>query len=227
MPSEYHKWLARNEKPEEKKELTKKEKWANWWYYHKAHVLVGVLAVALTAWFVYDTWIDTPAEPDVQIAYIGSQALPQDTVDALEAALSAVTEDLNGDGQVLVRVNQYQLDAEGEDYMLQIASQTRLAADISECESFIYLMEDPVYVQQGYGPLAYPDGSIPEEEDTLSEELWLAWTDCPVLMGLLDEADQQALSELYIARRIVRDNQKNACMEGNVALWEQLIRSAQ
>ena len=44
-------------------------------------------------------------------------------------------EDLNGDGQVLVRINQYQLSMESEDYMLLMAEQARLAADISECES--------------------------------------------------------------------------------------------
>lgn len=227
MPSEYHKWLARNEKPEEKRELTEKEKRANWWYYHKTHVIVGALVVLLTVWFVYDTWIDVPVKPDLQIAYVGGQILPQDTVDVLQTALGAMMEDLNGDGQVLVRINQYQLSMESEDYMLLMAEQARLAADISECESFMYLMEDPSYVQKGYGPLAYPDGTAPGEEDLASEKLWMACKDCPVLMGLLEEKDQKLLSELFIARRVVRDDQKDACLEGNVALWEQLIQRAE
>ena len=41
MASEYHKWIARNEKPEEKRQLTKEEKWKNWWYYHKWHVVIA------------------------------------------------------------------------------------------------------------------------------------------------------------------------------------------
>ena len=44
MAGEYYRWLARNEKPEEKRELTPKEKRKNWWHYNKWYVLLGILA---------------------------------------------------------------------------------------------------------------------------------------------------------------------------------------
>ena len=35
MAGEYVRWLARNEKPREKRELSPEEKRRNWWAYHK------------------------------------------------------------------------------------------------------------------------------------------------------------------------------------------------
>ena len=39
--------------PESKKEYTKQEKAANWWYYHKLYVGIAVIAVVLVVWMVH------------------------------------------------------------------------------------------------------------------------------------------------------------------------------
>ena len=38
----------------EEKPLSKKEKRQNWWYYHKIHLLIGLVAVLIGGYFVYN-----------------------------------------------------------------------------------------------------------------------------------------------------------------------------
>ena len=56
--------------------------------------------------------------------------------------------DCNGDGKIVVQVNQY-LSAQ-EDVMYAAASNVRLMADLDACESYFFLLEDPEGFQQGY-----------------------------------------------------------------------------
>lgn len=216
MASEYLQWLARNEKPEEKRELTPKEKWKNWWHYHKWHVVIVLAAVLFVAALIRDVVRNINNEPDYQLAYIGTVSLPDETVAALEEALAELGEDRTGDGRVLVQVNQYLVD----DKVMGYAAQVQLWADAENCDSFVFLMEDPVQVQEKYEILAYPDGTAPEEGSTPSEDLWYSWAECPVLMER-----QPELSELYVARRVVRKDSDK--LEGDVAFWETLTAGAE
>ena len=154
-----------NETP---REYTKTEKAGNWWHYHKWQVVAVIVALVLVASFIKETVFST--KPDYQVAFVGIQDLPDDTVSALTEALQSFGEDLNGDGQVAVLVNQYVLDmdklsdtTEVDPYM-QMAGLTRLSADVSSRDgSFIYLLEDPALFESYTGALSYLDGTIPAE----------------------------------------------------------------
>lgn len=224
MASEYLKWLARNEKPAEKRELTRKEKWLNWWDYHKWHVFVGILALAIIAGFISDYLQARQNQPDYQVAFVGSATnLPEDTADALETAIAALGEDLNGDGQVLVRVNQYLVGLESVGY----TGLVQLSLDLSDNQSFIFLMTDPEFVHTESGALAYPDGSLPAAEEPYSDELCYAWEDCPVLAALdLGEGGQEALSGLYVGRKFCESKRDFDHYEENEALWQKLTEGA-
>ena len=120
--------------PEPPKQYTKKEKAENWWHYHKMIVLAVVLGIIAVAWIVKDVAFQT--RPDVQIGYIGRYDLPEDTVTALQDALTPYCTDLNGDGKVVVQVNSYTVDFNAEsnnaDAYSQMAGVTRLSADLGE-----------------------------------------------------------------------------------------------
>lgn len=240
MASEYLKKLAKDVKPEEKRELTPQEKRRNWWYYHRVHVVIGAVALLLAGLMVRDIVRSKTNLPDYQVAFVGASYLPEDTAAALENALAELGEDLNGDGQVLVRVNEYVANAEQTDFTASYGAQVQLMADASEGESFFYLMEDPALLQEQFGLLAYPDGTLPGEEDLLSEELWFGWAECPVLAGLelgsytvevLDSSytgdSQELLSKLYIARRGYGEDADMEQIAGCEALWEKLIAGAE
>lgn len=92
--------------PEEpKKEYTKKEQRQNWWLYHKWIVLGCVLAAVLVGMMIKD--IAFQVKPDYQIAWVGQSELPEDTSAALTSAFQNLCDDRNGDGQVVVQLNQF------------------------------------------------------------------------------------------------------------------------
>ena len=244
MAGEYFRWKYRDVKPEEKRELTKAEKRKNWWDYHKWHLVFGIVAVLCLGSMVWSFLRIGQVRPDYQIAYVGAAALPDDTVAALEAALSKLGEDLNGDGKVVVTLHQYVtyadvLQQEGgissNEIMQAQASMVSLIADIDARDSFFFLLDDPDGFQQSYAVLSCLDGTLPEEERTSADGTYLSWAECPVLSGLelgsytqnilgveITGNNQELLSHLYIARRGFRANEGCDHLEGCEALWAKL-----
>ena len=96
------------ENTEPERTYTKTEKAGNWWHYHKWQVVVVIVVLGILGAIVKDTFFR--AKPDYQVAYVGEQELPVDTADALTAALETFCDDRNGDGQVLVQLNQYAIN---------------------------------------------------------------------------------------------------------------------
>ena len=237
MASEYLLKLAReqNVPREEKRELTKKEKWANWWHYNKFYVLAGVAAVVVLTALIWDLVIRKEPAADYQIACVSSAYLPEDTKAALEEALIPFCDDRNGDGRVLVRVKEYPLYADESAYQSIVAAQVQLSVDMTDCESVIYLIEDPEKFQQDFEMLARPDGTQPEAGET--EGIWYAWSDCPVLAGLdlgtyaeytmsgtLEGDNQSVLADFFLARRVL--NETNGDQSDAIAFWEILTAGA-
>ena len=182
MASEYLKWKYRDVKPREKVELTPAEKRKNWWHYHKWHLVVGVVLCAAAASLLWQVLGIGRTEPDYQIAYVGTYNLPEETVAALEGQLAALGADENGDGTVAVSLRQYPLYS--EDPQTVMAAQVQLVSDLSECESYFFLLEDPERFQRDFHALRRLDGSLPEEGDNSAQETYLLWSQCPTLANL-------------------------------------------
>lgn len=211
----------------------------NWWHYHKWYVICGVLLLGIVGNLIGNAlgfWKDTP---DFQIAYVGKMELPQDTVSALEQAFASIAEDFNKDGKVTVQVNQYidgiqNPDADTAYY--EYASEIALIGDISDCESYFFLMDNPDNFQREFHLLASPDGSCPDEMDYSTEDKVVSWSDCSalsqmelgsystIILGRVESGNnQELLSKLYIGRRCfytdaLTDNGKE-CSD----LWNSLI----
>ena len=86
--------------------------------------------------------------------------------------------------------------------------------DLSEHDSYFFLLDEPDAFQREYGVLRRLDGTLPAEDDRDCAGCCLSWADCPVLAGLelggyssqtlgreISGDSQQLLSELYVARR--------------------------
>lgn len=247
MAGEYYRWLARNEKPEEKRDLTPKEKRKNWWYYHKWYVLLGILAVVGLISLVSGILHTKTNLPDYSIAYIGSYALPGSTVEQLETALAQLGEDRNGNGSVTVEVHQYLIYAEedgdsqvkGSSASYAYAGRVQLMADLENCDSVVFLLEDPVRFQEDYQMLSRIDGSLPEEDPDSGLPLYVSWAACPALTGLslgtyavelpektVEVSNQELLSGLYLARRGFWGEQTADDPEGCTAFWNHLLEGA-
>lgn len=236
MASEYLKWKYRDVKPREKAELTPEEKRKNWWHYHKWHVGLGVVLAGAAVSLACSILGVGQVRPDFQVAYVGENALPDDTAAAVEAAFASLGEDLNGDGKVVVRLNQY-VSASGTDPGMATAAEVKLMADLMDCESYFFLLEDPEQFQAGYHSLRCLDGSLPEEDD--DSAAFLSWDQCPALAGMdLGDYTYQVLGEtvsgsseelvdrLSLARRGFWTEDTCAYPEGCDALWSKLTEGA-
>ena len=147
---------------------TPKSKWDNFWFYHKTHVIVGILIVLIVSWFIYD--LASKVDPDYQIGIITNSSYPSETLDKLGEQLALHAEDLNGDGQVVVQVNGYPMaigsDSTSEvDANTQMASVTRFSVDVQSGDSIIFMADEESFrnVMEMYSLWSYLDGTNPEE----------------------------------------------------------------
>ena len=144
MAGEYVRWLARDVKPMEKKELTPQEKRRNWWDYHKWHVVIAIVCLILAADLVSDVVHNIRNKPDYTIAYVGYTELPDDLARAVETAIATKGEDLNGNGQVQVELVQYQLFDETADINPALQEELAKAEEFFKgfffCNSFIWFL---------------------------------------------------------------------------------------
>lgn len=246
MAGEYYRWLARNEKPEETRELTPEEKRRNWWDYHKWHVVVGIVCAILVLDLVGDVMHNVRNKPDYKIAYVGFTDLPDGVAEALENALAELGEDLNGNGKVQVELTEYLLYDESaaenpamEEQNAEMAynASMLLTTNIELVESMIWLLEDPELFGSTYPILCHPDGTLPDGET--DAPLYYSWSDCPVLTGLelgtfeipvingaIEGDCQMAMEHISVARRGLWDDGSNDMIEGAIRLWETMTEGA-
>lgn len=185
MAKGYRQWVESTvPAPEPVEPPSRRAKLQNWWHYHKLHVLGAAVCLVCFVKLVYDLSGFGTVQPDVQIAYVGSRTLPQTTVEALTDMLQNACPDLNGDGQVLVQVNQYvwnTSETDSDSIQTAYAMQALLAADIENAESYFFLLEDAQSFQSVYQILALPDGSCPDEDDARVDDKVLSFLKCPVV----------------------------------------------
>lgn len=237
----------KNERPEESKMISKLEesekqkqykKWKNWWYYHKWYVLCAVVLFGIAVSIIGNALGLWRKSPDFQIAYLGKTELPQETAAALEQAFSSIASDFNGDGEVIVQINQYidgMQSSDAETAYYEYASEISLIGDISNCDSYFFLMDDPKHFQQEFQLLASSDGSCPDPADYSVEDKVIPWSDCPVLceqeLGtysaiILGESitgnNQDFLSDLYLGRRCFFTDDLTDHTEQCSKLWDYL-----
>lgn len=115
----------------------------------------------------------TQREPDIQIAVVHAQPLPDSVRSTLEDSLSALVGDRNGDGKALAQVNDYTVvfDGGAVDSDMQTAGATLLVTDVAAGVSAFYLVEDA-------------SGFLERYNDKVEAERSALWGDCPSLAGL-------------------------------------------
>ena len=114
-----------------------------------------------------------------------------------ETQLAALGADCNGDGKVVVQLNQYLTAQNGSDSelaMYNYAANVKLLADLDARESYFFLLEDPEGFQADYKIL---------QEDWVSVE-----------------------NGLYLARREFWEDRTAEYMEECDRLWERLVKEA-
>lgn len=212
------------------------KKWKNRWYYYKWYMICGIILLLIACNLIGSAlglWTKTP---DFQIAYIGKTELPPSTVSALEQAFASIAGDFNGDGEIIVRINQYidgAINPDIDTAYYEYASEISLIGDISDCESYFFLMDNPEHFQLEFQVLASPDGSCPDPGDYSIEDKVLLWADCPALSAMTpdsystletenkqSENHQELLSGLYFGRRCFYTGETSDHADRCSELWD-------
>lgn len=144
---------AAPEKPLTAQEQKKRSR-ANWWYYNWGIVTVAAMVIVGVAYVAHG--LLTTVDPDYTVAVVTAEALPDEAVQRLQTALADYAEDANGDGAVVVQVNNYtwSADAALTDMNGQMAGATQMNTDLANGESKIWILEDPDGFEQAYDALS-------------------------------------------------------------------------
>ncbi len=228
MASEYLLKKYQDVKPDEVRELTKEEKRRNWWHYHKWHVVIAAVLAVCVGNILWNALGIGKIRPDYSIAYVGTTPLSEETAEALRSGFAALSSDLNGDGIVSVELQQYVSVNTGDSDSLYHAqaAQVQLVADITECKSCFFLLEDPAGFQEATSALCNLDGSLPADGDLTPEGKYVRWGDCPALAQMELGAAQETVFQLSFARRGFWPEKTVPNAAGCAALWERLMEGA-
>ncbi len=239
-------WNDRSDKPDGPQDLSGAKKWANWWGYHWGFVVFAAIIVIGGISLARDMFFRP--RPDYEIGYVGRAPLPAGVRTALQEQLASLGHDVNGDGEVLVEIDAYEIgfDEEGMmDVEAATAATTGLTVDLSSGGMYLLLLDDPEGFQSRMGALSYLDGTVPPAGDASFgasgwRDMVYKWNRCPVLRGLPlgtysqfgdeegEERDAQSfLSGLYIGRRALRDDEQRERFAADAILWDALTSGAE
>lgn len=174
---------------------TAKDKRANWWFYHKNHLIIGIIMTIIVGSLIYS--IASKVDPDYSIALITSYNVPSEVLEALEAHITPYADDRNGDGQTVVTLCNYVFGDVGSsnDYQAQQAAYARFAGDTTLGTCIIYMHD-----QSGFSSLEgdfpgffqYNDGSPMPDEAHDYENAMRSWSD---FAGLADFPSSTSLEK--------------------------------
>lgn len=210
-----------------------KKRIQNWWYYNKWYVIVGAIVVGVLIDIVGNALGIFTKKPDFQIAYVSDTPLSDEAAAALENAFTEVSDDFNGDGVVIVRLNRYITGGDAATSAYGSAGEIQLMSDLAANVSYFFVTDDPEKLQETYQLFADVDGNCPEEGDFSVSDKVIRLADCQTLAdriaarpgtaekaGELRESDLETLLELYLGRRCFYTEEKVDSLEKCNELWD-------
>lgn len=225
---------------------TARDKRKNWWYYHKRHLFIGLIAAAAVVSLVYS--IVSKVEPDYTIGMLISYTMPSSLQSQLEEHIAQYADDRNGDGKVVVQLNPYvfsQATALNDPQSIQ-ASFTRFAGDAAMDTCMVFLHDDEAFklmAENFDAYFQYNDGTPMPEGAYDYQDAMRPWEDFAGLTDFKPTLDSQTswtpeiVDELMDRLRVsvrtsegagfVSDKKKLSYYDDCLALLERLETGAQ
>ena len=204
-----------------RRDLTPRQRLAHWWQYHWYFVLLAAAVIGLGAYFASSWGSAVPS--DYSVAWVGPRYLDEETEAALCAALAEHGEDLNGDGQVVVRLRQTALDLRaiaqrGTDGQQEYADLLALDADLNCGQSTLFLLTDPEAFQAYAGALLYLDGTEPAQDAADWQNMAVPWED------VLGPRPEGVRDPVWLACRGCWKEEQRESWEASRRLWEKIMK---
>ena len=126
---------------------TPKDRFQNFWFYYKWWVLAIAAFVVIVGVALWKT-LTTPL-PDVQVVLVTKDVLDETAVEGLSQEMQKVAHDLNGDGRVLVDVENLPLAqyVGGTTYGMAETNTQKLMAYFVSADAMFYIFDDPCYTR--------------------------------------------------------------------------------
>lgn len=208
---------------------TPKGKWKNFWFYHTRHVIIAIIAAGVVAYSIASA-LNT-VKPDYNVGLLVTRVYPDSVTDAIAAEMEKYGQDLNGDGKVVVEVNQYYIStaasaasgssgtdtssaaasslsaAAQEDPQLVMAYQTKFTADFTSGTSIIFLAERSLFEseQQANQLFAYTDGSNPAADATDYDRMFVSLARTKLAEAAVSETDSSGSTTSYEVTGLLKD----------------------
>lgn len=145
----------------------------HWFSYNWGWLLGGIL---LIAFLIFASRPGGEPEPDYILSWVGTTMLSEREAAAVIEAASRAGTDQNGDGQVVVSVQQFPIDfhmtSSDIRYADNYSQMLKMFAQLQTRECYLYLLEDPEQFQSATGVLQYLDGSYASEDDHYESAQW-------------------------------------------------------
>ncbi len=132
------------------RQLSKKEKWANFWYYYRVHVIVSIFAFIAVAFGISECV--RQVDYDLEIAYYSTNYISNEAVTSLNEKLQKNIEDINFDAQSIIWIAPCYASLNDASEQTQ-AALLRLQTEISAGDSMGYIMDEKFFelVYESYG----------------------------------------------------------------------------
>ena len=178
-----------------------KGKWANFWYHYKWVTLISLFAVVVLT--VILVQMLTQEKEDYRLALVTEKVVPTTVLEELEAELAAYGKDLNGDGKVLVSVENLYIG--GQDQMA-MANQQKFILSLSAGDPMFFAFDDYAFQNRVKSiesneeeDVVFFDELPFASEDINTEENYWDWVNAPFIQ---DEERKKLIPEhLYFGVR--------------------------
>jgi len=176
---------------------TRKDKFKHWWHYSR-FIVLGVVIIIIVVTSIILSVLNKP-KPDYRVLLMTYEQYPNEMVDSVQDFLMTVADDRNGDGDVLVELNNYVLFIDEKNngqyaFDMYDAARTRYATDVYYGESMIYLYDSAsfsaLYEDQLF---VYNDGSTTEEGAKDYKNMMIPIGDCKLFAEEFDRHLNHAL----------------------------------
>lgn len=141
----------------EKPKFGTKKWFENYWYHYKWHTIAGLFLLFVIVTFVADMLGKEVYDTEVSVNC--KTAISYEQSDQMSRLLSQYATDYDGNGEVNVGVNLNVFPPNETDAQMMMAAQVKFAAEVSEGNSMIMIMDDYIYDQIG-DPTVFCDLSV-------------------------------------------------------------------